>query len=377
MSRGPLAVVLLLMALLLPVVPSRAQQNKNFQRGLQQYIKKNFAEAREHFERAIKNDSTVVKHRFFLGNTTRRLGDTLAAIRQYKRVLQLDTGHSSARKKMAEIYFSSKNWKKAQKHYARLAEANPGNFSYRFRLGISQFKRGKIDKAKGTMLKARELDPKSGPAHFYLGRILMKRGEYLNAASRFNRAIELKPSLGRYQFYRALAYFREQDYMSRSDEAWRSAEGFKKAIERDFATPKTRFMYGNSLLNRGLYYLENDRVEEGVGLLKKSIRQFRRVVVTDWKASNAFHNMGVAYLGIGKLDLAKRAVENGIMSEPSVPFFHDTLGEIFFRLGEFDKALESWELVKELDSDYSSHPFEPLYFERSIEERIKGAKLRR
>lgn len=358
-------------------IRARAQQSPHFQNGLQYYVQNDFGKARRHFRTAVNQDSTAVKPRFFLGNTARRLGDTAAAIQHYRRVLELDPVHTSARSKLATLHFNEKNWPKAVKHYRRLAEAHPDKFLYRFRLGVAQYKNGNLGRAKENVLQARKINPKSGPAHFYLGRILMRRGEYLNAASRFNRAIELNPSNGKYRFYRALAYFREQDYRSKQDAGWHSAEGFQRAIDAGYDSPKTHFMYGNSLLNRGLYYLKNDRFEEGIQLLKSSVKQFRRVLITDWNASNAYHNMGVAYLAIGKLDLAKRAVENAIMAEPSVPFFHDTLGEIYFQLGEFGKAIESFNLVRELDGGYDSHPFEPLYFERSIDDRLEEAKLRR
>jgi tetratricopeptide (TPR) repeat protein len=205
----------------------------------------------------------------------------------------------------------------------------------------------------------------------------MKNGEYLNASSRFGRAIELDSSQGRYYFYRGLANFRSEDYRSTNDQSWTSAADFKRGIEEGFDSPRTRFMYANSLLNRGLFYADRDRTEESVKTLKRSVRQYRKVLAADWEASNAFHNMGVAYLEIGKLDLAKEAVKKAILTETSTPFFHDTLGEIYFQLGRFDKAIESWNLAQELDSSYERHPFEPLKFERSLESRIEEAQLRR
>jgi tetratricopeptide (TPR) repeat protein len=205
----------------------------------------------------------------------------------------------------------------------------------------------------------------------------MNDEEYLNAASRLTRAIELDSSKGLYYYYRGLARFREEDYLSSNDNSWRSANDFEKAIQRGRDSARTRFMYGNSLLNRGLHYQQNDNLERAIKLFKESIKQYRRVLVSDWNASNAYHNMGVAYLAIGKLNLAKKAVEKAILSEPDVSFFHDTLGEIYYQLGNFKKAIESWNLARELDPDYENHPFEPLLFNRSIEQRLQEAKLRR
>lgn len=362
--------------LLVSVFPATAQE-ADFQEGLQYYFQENYERARDVFREAARSDTGSARVQFFLGNTLKRLGDTTGAVDQFRRTLSIREGHQSARRKLAEILFESERWSGAIEEYRYLVERNPETFDFHYRLGIALFETDQPQDAKERFLRAKRLDPESADAHYYLGRILMKNREFLNAASRFSRAIELDPSQGRYYFRRGLAHFREEDYRSRDDDNWSSAGDFERAIEEGFDSPKTVFMYANSLLNRGLYYHENDRAPEGVKLLKRSIRQYRKVLATDWEASNAFHNMGVAYLVIGKLDHAREAVEKAILTEPSTPFFHDTLGEVYFRLGRFNKALESWELAQELDSDYGTHPFEPMVMERSIDSRIEESKLRR
>lgn len=362
--------------LLVSLLPATAE-NGNFQEALQHYFQEDYERARDVFTKAARNDTGSARVQFFLGNTLNRLGDTTGAVKQFRKTLSLRPGHQSARRKLAEILFEAERWPRAIEEYRYLVERNPETFQFHYRLGLALFRTGKLTKAKERFLRSKRLNPESAEAHYYLGRILMKNREFLNAASRFSRALELDPSQGRYYFQRGLAHFREEDYRNRNDNNWTSASDFKKAIEEGFDSPKTVFMYANSLLNRGLYYHEHDRQTEGVKLLKRSIRQYRRVLATDWKASNAFHNMGVAYLVIGKLDHARQSVEKAILTEPSTLFFHDTLGEIYFQLGRFNKAIESWNLAQELDSDYETHPFEPMIMERSIESRIEESKLRR
>lgn len=372
--------VLLLVPLLLSVTATigfSQDADQSFQQGLQAYFQEDYQTARQFFTRAIEDDTSSARRQFFLGNTLKQLGDTVGAIGQYKKTLTIEEGHQSARSKLADIYYEDGQWTKAQKQYQYLTERNPEKFEFQMRLGISHFKQNNLDKAKKRFLRARQLKPRSPEAHYYVGRVLMKRGEYLNAASRFDRAIDLNPSTGKYYFYRGLAYFREEDYLSRNDNSWQSARDFQKAIDHGFKSSRTRFMHANSLLNRGLNYIKEDRVEEAIKLLNNSLDQYRRVLSQDWRASNAFHNMAVAYLAIGKLRFAKKSAERAIMAEPDTPFFHDTLGEVYFRLGEFAKAIESWNFAQELDSSYQTHPFEPLFFSRSLSERIEEAKLRR
>lgn len=374
--RGPL-LVLFLLILSLGVTGAQAQDTGTFQEGLQYYFQEKYEEARDRFRIAAQRDTGSVRIQFFLGNTLSRLGDTTGAIRQFQRTLSLQPSHQSARRKLADLYFYAENWSQAMDHYEYLIQRNPEKYQFHFRLGVALFNEEHLQEAKTRFLRSKQLRPDSADAHYYLGRILMANGEYLNASSRFDRAIELDPSQGRYHFYRGLANFRSEDYRSSKDPSWTSASDFKRAIEEGYDSPRTRFMYANSLLNRGLFYSNRDRSKESVKILKRAVRQYRNVLATDWEASNAFHNMGVAYLEIGKLELAKQAVRKAIMTETSTPFFHDTLAEIYFRLGQFDKAIESWEFALELDSSYENHPFEPLMFERTPESRIEEAQLRR
>jgi len=289
----------------------------------------------------------------------------------------LDTGHETARRRLGDLYYEKEKWSRASRQYRRIISAGESNINVEFRLARSLFKQGKLDEAKRYFLSVRRKDPQRADVYFYLGRILLNNDEVLNAVSRFDRAIELDNSPGKYYFYRALANFRQEDYMSESPDGWKSATDFQRALDRGYESPRTHFMLGNSLLNRGLVLLKRNQDDRGIDRLKKSIRQFRQVLAGDWNASNAYHNMGVAYLGIGKLEMARKSVEQAILMEPTVPFFHDTLGLVYYRQGEFGKAIDSWQLVKELDSDYDGSPFQDLLGMGTIEEKIKEARIRR
>lgn len=357
--------------------PARAQSESTFRSGLQRYFQEDYEEARKILKKAVDVDRGNVRYRFFLGNTYMKLDQVDSAIRTYKQVLKIEPGHQTARRRLANIYLDQKRWSPAIRHFKTLVKNMPDDFQLHYNLGRAYFERDELKKAQDHFLKAREIKPRSADSHFYYGRILMKREEYLNASSRFGRAIELDPNEGKYYFYKALANFREQDYLNSSDQGWKSGRNFEKALELGYDSPRAHFMRANSLLNRGLYYLKNNRDKDGYKLLKESITEYRTILASDWKASNAFHNMGVAYYKIGKLELARQAVEKAVMTEPTIPFFHDTLGEIYFQLGEFGKSIESWNLAQELDSSYDAHPFEPLIFNRSIADKKEEARIRR
>ncbi len=375
MIRRLAAVLLIVSALIFPFKVAFAEDN--FQEGLRHYFRGELQQAEESFKQAVENKPESVRYFFFLANTYYRQERYSEAEKAYQRVLELDATYTPARKRLADLYIQNKAWKKAARQYEKLLEEEKQNFEYRLNLGITSFHTGDLGKAREHLLRARELQPGSARVHFYLGRIALEKNEYLSAITRLQRAIELNPSEGRYYFYRGLARFHNEDYLSQNESDWLSASDFRRALEMGEDSTRSRFMLANSYLNRGLYSLREDNLERGIDQLRSAVEEYQKVLAGDWQASNAYHNMGVAYLGIGNLDLARRAVEEAISEEPTVAFFHDTLGEIYFRQGKFKQALEAWNLVLELEPEYGNNPFSDLLELRPLEKRLREARVRR
>ncbi|MGM0381211.1 MAG: tetratricopeptide repeat protein [bacterium] len=368
-------VFFILLFVLISSIPLQAADE--FEKGLRHYYRGELSKARENFKAAVEADTSQARPYFFLGNIHRKMGNIELARQTYDTALKRDTGYTTARERLAALLFEQEKWEEAAEQYRKLVKSKPRNFDYLYKIGVVNFKLRQLEEAREQFLRAREQRSRSARVHYYLGRLSLEEGDTLDAISRFERAIQLNPSEGKFYFYRGLAYFREEDYLRENDENWHSARDFQQAVKLEYDRPRTRFMLANSLLNRGLYSIRQEWTERGIERLRNSISQYRKVLATDWKASNAYHNMGVAYLVIGKLDLALDAVKEAIEIEPSTVFFHDTLGLIHYRRGEFDQALSAWDLVGELDSDYDKNPFAELLDLDSLSERIQEARIRR
>jgi tetratricopeptide (TPR) repeat protein len=380
-KRFPVWVLVLVVLLSMATTALQAQQSQgdhpDFTAGLQAYFQGNYSNALNGFKKAVDARPDNARYHFFLGNTYKRLNRDTMAIRTYESVLEKDTSHRTARRRLADLYYNRGTWSKSARHYRSLMGDTDVSEDVVFRLARSLFEQDEFDRAKSHFLRVRDRSPRRADVYYNLGRILLEEGEFYNAISRLNRAVELNDSRGEYYFYRGLAYFRQEDYLSESTSDWKSASDFQRAIDLGHRDPRTNFMLGNSLLNRGLYLMREDRDEKGINLLKKSIRQYRQVLAGEFNASNAYHNMGVAYLGIGKLEMARKSIEQAILIEPTIPFFHDSLGDVYFEQGEFQEAIESWQLVQELDPDYDGSPFRKLLQSGTISEKINRAKIRR
>ncbi len=370
-----LTVLFIILGLTVGEAPARSA-GEYFQEGLRSYYRENFDRARIFFQRAVNEEPDNPRHHFFLGNVFARLNRKEQAELAYRKALDLEPGYTTARRRLAFLYFDNRQWSEAAEQFQRLLRESPREYEYRFHHAVSLFEMEELDLARDEFFRARELRRDAAETHYYLGRISLLREEYTTAVNRFTRALDYDGSQGRYYFYRGLAYFRQEDYR-RPPEEWQSNEDFQRAIDLNYDTARTRFLLGNSLMCRGLFLLQQERSQEAIDFLQQSIRQFRRVLINDPEASNAYHNLGVAYLGIGKLDLAASALREAIELEPEIAFFQDSLGLVYYRRGDFSRALSTWSFVREIDPDYSRHPLGDLLDIEALDLRKREARIRR
>ncbi len=346
-----------------------------FRDGLRYYYREQFEPALEKFQQAIELEPSDPRHHFFVANSYKHLGQFDKAEIAYREALELSPDYITARRRLAFLYFDNGRWEKAQEEFEQLTQDAPGEFEYRHHYAITLYQLDQIERAREEFYRARELRPDSPEVFYYLGRISLDRGEYINAVSRFDRAVDGKSGEGRYHFHRGLAFFRMEDYLEPEVEV-RSVPDFRKAIEYNFDTERSRFLLANSLLCWGLRFVRDGQTQDGIDYLREAVRLFRTVLVADPEASNAYHNLGLSYLGIGNLDLAVEALREAVELEPEVAFFHDSLGLAQFRRGDFRRAVTAWQFVTEINPQYTEHPMHELLGIEPFEDRKQEARIR-
>jgi tetratricopeptide (TPR) repeat protein len=135
-------------------------------------------------------------------------------------------------------------------------------------------------------------------------------------------------------------------------------------------------MYGNSMLNRAFYYMTTNRTSQAMDFLQSAVAKYKEVLLLDPTASNAYNNLGLAYLYLSKMKEAIECFERAIELEPTVPFFHDNLGDAYYKNGQISESVKEWELVLELDPNYKPvKGFLPTP-QRTVKEKIREARRR-
>lgn len=264
-------------------------------------------------------------------------------------------------------------YKQALAHLEKAVDRAPSNRTYHQALIETLTELRQWDRVERAAREALSVDSEAAEFQFYLGRARLARGELKSAIDPLNRALEQNSGSGKYHFYRGLTRFRLGDWRSSS---WSSASDFRTALQRGYRPAQSRFMLANALLSRGLFLHRKDDDSPSGELLRESIHHYRLVLARNWKASNAFHNMGMAYLALGELDWAQQAVQEAISQEDQVPFFYDTLGMIQYRRGNHQRALTFWNRAQTLDPDYETHPFASLLSTDPLSEKIKQVRSR-
>ncbi|MCG6168117.1 tetratricopeptide repeat protein [Leptospira sanjuanensis] len=189
------------------------------------------------------------------------------------------------------ILMSRKAAEKAQKEEDKL----------KFQLHLAYLLRaeppGKKEEAEAIIRNVLKTQPGMSYARYLLGIVLASREKYKEALEEFNAAIETDPQNGVYYFYRASVHekLEQQESMEKD---------LKKSIEIDPGNPMAYNYLGYYLSEKGI------RLEESLALVQKAV------------------------------ELA-----------PDNEAYQDSLGWIFFRLGNLDEALLHLQLAYQILKD--------------------------
>lgn len=186
--------------------------------------------------------------------------------------------------------------------------------------------------------KALRLFPTQAHVHFMKGMGHNQKKEYDQAANSIQRAIDMMPEENRGELasmYAMLAdvYNNQKDYEA-------SDENFDKALKLDPDNPTT--------LNNYSYYLSvrKERLDEAEKMSKRSLELAPEL-------PTFLDTYGWILYQKGEYKKAKEYIELAIKKEEANASgtLWEHLGDIYFKLGERNKAMESWRKAKELGTD--------------------------
>jgi len=184
-----------------------------------------------------------------------------------------------------------------------------------------------------NLTKVIELSPRNADAWYYIGTIYFRWGELDSAAKALEQSVELNPrnvdALGAL----ALTY----DSMKRHEDSDRMyEEGLKLDQHNDVLLNN----YSYSLAERGIH-------------LERALQMAREAVEKKPDNSSYLDTIGWVYFKLGEYKEAKKYIEKAVELRDAIgengATLNEHLGDVYFRLHEKEKAIEYWKRALQMN----------------------------
>jgi len=252
-------------------------------------------------------------------------------------------------------------------------EGDAGTF---YTLGIAHYDSGNVEKAVQELKKALALDPaheQAGRAKEILtkefvrrrsrGERLMAKGDLEEAIEELDAAAKMDPSSAEVRFLLGKAFFESGNVASATAE-------LKDALRVDSELADASFVLGQCYLeqgatggaldafqrvvrlqpDRGPAHLELARIWEGRGQEERAVEAYERALNHIPSGHEAIRlELARAYMKLGLLSEAKEQCEEVLRGQPDSQNAYYFLGQLAFREGDEEKAVEAWSRLLAID----------------------------
>lgn len=226
-------------------------------------------------------------------------------------------------------------------------------------LGLAFYKAGMLDESVREFRRVLDLRPTDSAARFYLGLVHVRQGKFAEAVTEYQAVSSSRHAKS--AVFHNLALALEQ--LGRVDEARLALDEAMKrgggqdprvlmgvavlhlragrATEADAALMEARPLFGQRAPAAVWFHYAALAAALG-GHLDKAISLLTEGTQTHPHSATLFNNLAVSLAEKGRADEAKVAAENGLHEDAGLPQLHKNLGDLSYRSGQLDDALESY-----------------------------------
>jgi len=287
--------------------------------------------ARELLVEGIARDTTDLSLWLELGNFFRRQDDSTLTAQTYNKIIRRFPDRWEGYLNQGRFHLDRQAYEPAYRSFARVVELHPDNAWGWLFGGISLVHLDSLDSAVPALRKALAVMPEDPLGNYYLGSVLMQKRRYREAEFPLQTALGRRP--GWISAMSALAAV--WDGLKKHD-ASDSLYAAALAIEPDNALLLNNYAYSLSL--RGV------RLDEALAMAERAVEH-------DPENGAYLDTIGWIYFNLGDYEKALEYIEQAFRLRPDNPEVIDHLGDVYHRLGQTDKAIEFWEKALSLDGD--------------------------
>jgi len=320
-----------------------------------QYLQGDLDKARTLFEQSIKQDPSSIapyvglikiaeqmqnvdmekKWRFVLAGNYYNIGAYKKALQNAKRVKQIDSLFLENRYLLGDIYSAMGVTEQAIDEYRYYLDNAPEKGDAYIKLGINYDRVGKHEEAIQSFRSAVKLMPKNDELYYYLGLEYRILKDYTNALQEFLKASELKPDNAVYFFNLGICYERLGDIPN-------AIEYLDRSIEHDDTNAPALNYLGYLLADAGI------RLDEAKAHIEKAL-------AIDPENGAYLDSLGWVYYRLSQYEKAREYLESAVghlnesnESDEENYLIYDHLGDAYDKLGETEEALDAWKRAVEM-----------------------------
>jgi len=278
----------------------------------------------------IDKDTIDWQVKMYLGAIALNEGKDLLAEENFILAAQLAPFNSQAWVRLGGLYFDNRYYNESSKVMKKAHELYPEDFAVNLILGLSYSQLNNHEEAREYLKKASEINPNDLTALSAYGYTLSQLKETDEAISYLKKALRINPNDVNILGTLGLIYD--------SVEMWIECDStYTAAIKIDSmnATVNNNFAY--SLSERGI------RLEEALEMAKIAIEE-------EPLNSSFLDTIGWVYFKLGDYEKAKEYLEKAIEVAGERPVMLDHLGDVLFKMGNKNLAMELWQKAYDLDT---------------------------
>jgi tetratricopeptide (TPR) repeat protein len=300
----------------------------------------------------------------------------------------------------AELYVQEKQYSQAIAIYKQILAEDPSDERARSFLANVYFRQGEIEKALAEMEKLREISASPDKVELAICRILLDADRRPEGVIRLKALLKRDPHSDAARALLILAYYQQGDLagtkkllrqvgpsspayeesvlmLARILQQEKDFPGAEKALERAMADKQHRRL--NFYVALAMLYAGEDKIAKSHGVFTQafvdfpdnvevhyeyalflhklddtagSMRQMEEVLKLDPQHARALNYVGYTWAEEGRnLEKAKTYIEQAVLQLPKDGFVRDSLGWVYYQLGDFPAAVRELELAVALSSD--------------------------
>ena len=376
-----------------------SQQNIYLQLGSMYMDQEQWVQAEQVYEQLVKNFPRSYAGYFFLGRINAIKGDGKTAKAYFEKTLALEPELVESRFELGALYETDKRYDKAASIYNDVLKQNPGNAQASMALGHAYYHQGLKKKAQKIFislgrrsqedqeivrtlvrnyLDARDFEAatiiiqgmiKGAPANSDLNYLA---GVALDGMGKKNAAIDqLKQVTPVSRFFQNAAVHAALLYQE-MEQLQAAIDFLLETIEKDPKNPEFRLYLGSFYEQVAAYEKAEMALKEGLDLDPENPRLYFRlgVVYDKWGKredsivamkqvirlepdnANALNYLGYTYTDMGiNLDEAEQLIRKALEHKPGDGYITDSLAWVYYKRGQYDKALPLLEQASSLVPD--------------------------